>query len=171
MKIQIIGNNFTWGNKAKHCWVMSTIFLFPKVCWQHSAMFCLYTSSIFLNFPPLIWIFTEGKGDGIKFRLPFKIFSTLQVCNLLLIQFARVNKHSKIFTRISLLYINNFVIFIYLFKIERRVWKKEWLYWFLTICQNYTYSVDCQWRLGRSIPFWRSTLYVPILYFEWFQSC
>ena len=110
------------------------------------------------TFPPIIWIFTEGKGDGIKFRLPFKIFSTLQVCNLLLIQFARVNKHSKIFTRISLLYINNFVIFIYLFKIERRVWKKEWLYWFLTICQNYTYSVDCQWRLGRSIPFWRSTL-------------
>ena len=29
------------------------------------------------TFPPIIWIFTEGKGDGIKFRLPFKIFSTL----------------------------------------------------------------------------------------------
>ena len=27
------------------------------------------------TFPPIIWIFTEG--DGIKFRLPFKIFSTL----------------------------------------------------------------------------------------------
>ena len=25
----------------------------------------------------LIWIFTEGEGDGIESRLPFKIFSTL----------------------------------------------------------------------------------------------
>ena len=25
----------------------------------------------------MIWIFTEGEGDGIKSRLPFKIFSTL----------------------------------------------------------------------------------------------
>ena len=29
------------------------------------------------TFPPIIWIFNEGEGDGIKFRLPFKIFSTL----------------------------------------------------------------------------------------------
>ena len=31
-------------------------------------------------FPPIIWIFTEGEGegDGIESRLPFKIFSTLQ---------------------------------------------------------------------------------------------
>ena len=28
-------------------------------------------------FPPIIWILTEGEGDGIKSRLPFKIFSTL----------------------------------------------------------------------------------------------
>ena len=35
------------------------------------------------TFPPIIWIFTEGKGDGIGPRLPFKIFSTLssQVLN------------------------------------------------------------------------------------------
>ena len=36
---------FTWGNKAKHCWVMTTNFLFSKVCWQRPAMVCLYTSS------------------------------------------------------------------------------------------------------------------------------
>ena len=30
------------------------------------------------TFPPLIWMFTEGEGDGIKSRLPFKIFSTLR---------------------------------------------------------------------------------------------
>ena len=29
------------------------------------------------TFPSMIWIFTEGEGDGIKSRLPFKIFSTL----------------------------------------------------------------------------------------------
>ena len=39
-------------------------------------MFCLYTSSkVWL--PPIIWNFTEGEGDGIEFKLPFKIFSTL----------------------------------------------------------------------------------------------
>ena len=32
----------------------------------------------FLIFPSMIWIFTEGKGDGIKSRRePSKIFSTL----------------------------------------------------------------------------------------------
>ena len=29
------------------------------------------------TFPPIIWIFHEGEGDGIYSRLPFKIFSTL----------------------------------------------------------------------------------------------
>ena len=28
---------------------------------------------------PIIWIFTEGEGDGIKSRLPFKLFPTLLV--------------------------------------------------------------------------------------------
>ena len=28
------------------------------------------------TFLPIIWIFTEGEGDGIKSRLLFKIFST-----------------------------------------------------------------------------------------------
>ena len=29
------------------------------------------------TFPPIIWFSTEGEGDGIESRLPFKIFSTL----------------------------------------------------------------------------------------------
>ena len=29
---------------------------------------------------PIIWIFTEGEGDWIESRLPFKIFSTLPCC-------------------------------------------------------------------------------------------
>ena len=30
------------------------------------------------TFPPKIWICTEGEGDEIESRLPFKIFSTLR---------------------------------------------------------------------------------------------
>ena len=30
------------------------------------------------TFPPIIWIFIEGVGDGIESKLPFKIFSTLK---------------------------------------------------------------------------------------------
>ena len=29
------------------------------------------------TFLPIIWIFTDGEGDGIKFGQPFKVFSTL----------------------------------------------------------------------------------------------
>ena len=50
---------------------MSTIFLFSKVCWQKPS------NVLPLHLPPIIWIFTEGEGDGIESRLPFKIFSTL----------------------------------------------------------------------------------------------
>ena len=28
---------------------------------------------------PIIWIFTEGEGDWIESRLPFKIFSSLKM--------------------------------------------------------------------------------------------
>ena len=31
----------------------------------------------FSPFPHIIWIFTEGEGDGIESMLPFEIFSTL----------------------------------------------------------------------------------------------
>ena len=42
---KLLAGMFTWDVKAKHWWVMSTNFLFYKVCCQHPAMFCLYTSS------------------------------------------------------------------------------------------------------------------------------
>ena len=44
-KFQLLTEKLTWGNKAKHCWVMSTNLLFSKVCWKCPAMFCLYTSN------------------------------------------------------------------------------------------------------------------------------
>ena len=37
----------------------------------------------------IIWISTEGEGGGIKFRLPFKIFSTLHL------QISSKNLHNK----------------------------------------------------------------------------
>ena len=74
-KFKLLAEKFTWVNKAKHCWVISTNFLYSKVCWR-PAMFCLYTSS---KLSPAIWIFTLCEGDGIESRLPpFTIFSTLQ---------------------------------------------------------------------------------------------
>ena len=39
-----------------------------------SNVLALRLKKIFL---PIIWIFTEGEGDGIESRQPFKIFSTL----------------------------------------------------------------------------------------------
>ena len=36
------------------------------------------------TFPPIIWIFTDGEGDGIESRLHVKIFSTLTVLTKLL---------------------------------------------------------------------------------------
>ena len=41
--------------------------LFSKLWWHHPAMFCLITSRKL--YPPIIWIFTKGEGDGIESRL------------------------------------------------------------------------------------------------------
>ena len=57
VQMQIIGGK---GVKAKN--------------WTPSNVLPLYLKQTFL---PIIWIFTDGEGDGIKSRQPFKIFSTL----------------------------------------------------------------------------------------------
>ena len=44
-KFRLLAGKFTWGNRANHCWVMSTKIMFSKVYWQRPAIFCLYTSS------------------------------------------------------------------------------------------------------------------------------
>ena len=41
-------------------------------------------------FPPIIWIFTEGEGDGIQSRLSFQIFSTLPITILVIKHHNRV---------------------------------------------------------------------------------
>ena len=60
-----------------------------KVCLRRRGKTLLHVVNKFLKtksllttpsnvpFPPMIWIFTEGEGDRIESRLPFKIFSTL----------------------------------------------------------------------------------------------
>ena len=48
-KFKLLAGKFTWENKAKYCWVMSTNILYSKVCWQCPAMFCLYTTRNFLR--------------------------------------------------------------------------------------------------------------------------
>ena len=44
-KFKLLAGKFTWGNKAKHCWALSTNFWKQNVCWHHPPMFCLITSS------------------------------------------------------------------------------------------------------------------------------
>ena len=71
-KFKLLARKFTWGNKAKHCWVMSTIVFKSLLTMPSNGLPLLLKHT----FPPIIWIFTEG--DGIESRLPFKIFSTLR---------------------------------------------------------------------------------------------
>ena len=58
---------------------MSTNFLFSSLLTTPSNVLPLHLKQ---TFQPIIWIFFEGKGDGIESRLPFEIFSTLLVTNL-----------------------------------------------------------------------------------------
>ena len=64
MKIQIIGGK---GIKAGCC---QQTFEYKKFVDDAQQCFAFII-------PPIIQIFTEGEGDGIKSRLPFNIFSTL----------------------------------------------------------------------------------------------
>ena len=51
---------------------VNKLFVFKSLLTTPSNVLPLHLKQ---TFPPIIWIFTEG--DGIKSRLPFKIFSTL----------------------------------------------------------------------------------------------
>ena len=97
---------------------MSTNFLYSKVCWQCPAMFCLYTSK--KTFPTIIWIFTEGEDDGIEFRLPFKIFSTLQHPAIFFSTFKSFDKKLEIGQK------------FYNFELQnKRVWKKDFVIYYM----------------------------------------
>ena len=54
---------------------VNKLFVFKSLLTTPSNVLPLHLKQ---TFPPTIWIFTEGEGDGIKSRLPFKTFSTLK---------------------------------------------------------------------------------------------
>ena len=53
---------------------VNKLFVFKSLFTKPSNVLPLHFKQTFL---PIIWTFTEGVGDGIESRLPFKIFSTL----------------------------------------------------------------------------------------------
>ena len=61
MKIQIMGGKFCTRCKGKTLLGIVNKVFKPKKCWHQPAMFCFITS-----FPPMIWFFTDGEGDGMK---------------------------------------------------------------------------------------------------------
>ena len=55
---------------------VSKLFAFKSLLTTPSNVLPLHHKQ---TFPPIISIFNESEGDGIESRLPFKIFSTLNV--------------------------------------------------------------------------------------------
>ena len=53
---------------------VNKLFVFKSLLTTTSNVFPHYLKQ---TFPPIIWIFTEGEGDGLESRLYFNIFSTL----------------------------------------------------------------------------------------------
>ena len=53
---------------------VNKLFVFKGLLTTPSKVLFLHLEQTFL---PIIWIFTDGEGDEIESRLPFKIFSTL----------------------------------------------------------------------------------------------
>ena len=67
---------------------VSKLFVFKGLLTMPSNVLPVRIKQTFL---PIIWIFNEDEGVGIKSRLPFKIFSTLQKNNMKkIIQFCKV---------------------------------------------------------------------------------
>jgi hypothetical protein len=56
--------------------VVNKLFVFKSLLTTPSNILPLHHEQ---TFPPIIWIFTEVHLDGMESRLPFKIFSTLNL--------------------------------------------------------------------------------------------
>ena len=105
MKIQIIGAKVCLRCKGKTLLIdVNKLFVFKNILPLQFNQ----------TFPTMIWIFTEVEGDGIKSRLPFKIFSTLKwffnkywrfalgrVCICIYISTCMFNKFGKIIAGIK----------------------------------------------------------------------
>ena len=93
---------------------VNKLFVFKFFCWR--GILPLHLKQ---TFPPVIWIFTEGGGDGIESRLPFKIFSTLHWYMVARLEVRAQNptllhgsQHERFFFAILLFLPLNFVFFL-----------------------------------------------------------
>ena len=75
VKIEIMGGKVSLRYKGKTLLgVVNKLCVFKSLLTSPSNGLPHYLKK---TFPSIIWIFTEGEGDGIKSRLAFKFFSTL----------------------------------------------------------------------------------------------
>ena len=63
---------------------VNKLFVFKKLLTTPNNVLPLHFKQ---TFPPINWINTEGEGDGLQSRLPFKIFSTLNVTKFRVLNF------------------------------------------------------------------------------------
>ena len=75
LKIQIMGGKVCLTSKGKT--LLDVVNKILKTTKLLSSPINVLPYCLKQTFPPIIWIFNEGEGDGIESNLPFKIFPTL----------------------------------------------------------------------------------------------
>ena len=90
VKIQVMARKVCLKCKSKTLvGIVNKLFVFKSLLPTPSNVLPLHPKHTFVL---LIWIFTEDEGDGIKSRLPFKIYSTLPMCNKQIEKNVKINK-------------------------------------------------------------------------------
>ena len=118
MKIQIVGGKVCFICIGKTLLeVVNKLLKTKGLLTMPSNVFPLHPKQ---TFPPMIWIFTEGEGDWIKSRLPFKIFFHFTKGLM-----SVINKKKR----------DNLTYFLYL--ISEPVEPKSWIGW------NHIESFEC----------------------------
>jgi hypothetical protein len=75
VKIQIMGGKICLRGRGKTLYGdVNKLFVFKSLLTTPRNVLLLHLKQ---TFPPIILNFTEGEGDDIESKLPFKIFSTL----------------------------------------------------------------------------------------------
>ena len=90
MKIQIKSRKVCLECKAL-LGIVNKLFVFKSLLTAPSNGLPLHLKQ---TIPPIIWIFTEGKGDGIESRLSSKKFSTLPIHTY--VKFFEISKFKKL---------------------------------------------------------------------------
>ena len=104
VRIQIMSGKVFLRCKGKTLLICQQTFYFQKFIDLTQQCFDLLPQ---VNFPPpIIWIFTEGKGDGIESRLSSKVFSTLPIHTY--VKFFEISKFRKLSTHFRWLCFSSF---------------------------------------------------------------